>query len=87
MSQNNFTRLVCCEIKCMRPIFTAKMLFFQSKANLDEKILFGKITRHSDPEIRKMLVRGMYWNNDSTFHFGPFPRSISDIDNVRLNAT
>ena len=30
-----------------------KMLIFQSKANLDEKILFGKITHHLDPEILK----------------------------------
>ena len=47
------------------------MLIYQSKANLDEKILFGKITRHLDPEIRKMLVRGMFGNENSTFHPGP----------------
>ena len=37
----------------MRPIFKTEMLIFQSKANLDEKILSGKITHHKDPEIRK----------------------------------
>ena len=41
-----------------------------SKANLDEKILFGKTIHHFDPEIRKMLVRGMFWNKGSSFHSG-----------------
>ena len=40
----NFTRLAGCEIKSMRPIFKTKLLIYQSKANLDEKILFGNIT-------------------------------------------
>ena len=31
------------EIKCMWPIFKPKMLTYLSKANLDERILFGKI--------------------------------------------
>ena len=47
------TRVVDCEIKSMRPIFKTEILIYQSKANLDGKILFGKITRHLDPEIRK----------------------------------
>ena len=55
----------------MRLIFKIEMLICQSKVNLDDKILFGNITHHSDPEIRKMLVRGMFWNNDSSFHYGP----------------
>ena len=55
----------------MGPIFKTEMLMYQSKANLDEKILFGNITNHSDPEIRKMLVRGMFGNQDSSFHSGP----------------
>ena len=46
------------------------MLIYQSKANLDEKILFGKITHHLNPEIRKMLVRSMFGNKDSSFHSG-----------------
>ena len=41
------------EIKSMRPIFKTAMLVYQSKASLDEKFLFGKITRHLEPEIRK----------------------------------
>ena len=52
----------------MRPI--CKTLY-QSKANLNEKNLFGKITHHLDPEIRKMLVNGKFGNQDSTFHSGP----------------
>ena len=46
--------------------------FFQSKANLDGKILFGKNTRFYDLKIRKMSVRGMYGNENSTFHAGPW---------------
>ena len=46
----------------MRPIFKTEMLIYQSKANLDEKILFGKITDHLDSEIRKILVNGKFGN-------------------------
>ena len=42
MSQKEmFTRLVGCGIKSLSPIFKTKMFICQSKANLDEKILFG----------------------------------------------
>ena len=33
---------------------------YNLRANLDEKILFGKITLHLEPEISKLLVRGLY---------------------------
>ena len=46
----------------MRPIFKSEFLIYQSKANLDEKILFGKVTHHLDLEIRKLPVRGLYGN-------------------------
>ena len=46
----------------MKPIFKTEMSIYQLKANLDEKILFGKITHHLDPEIRKMLVNGKFRN-------------------------
>ena len=36
-------------------VFKAKMLFYQSKANLVEKILFDNITHLIDLEIRKIL--------------------------------
>ena len=55
----------------MRPIFKNRMLIYQSKADLDVKILFGKITHLVDPEIRKMLEWGLYENQDSTSHSGP----------------
>ena len=48
-----------CGIKSMRPIFETKVLIYQSRADLDEKILFGNITRLMDPEIRTMLERGV----------------------------
>ena len=38
-----FRCLAGCGIKSMRPIFKTEMFIYQSKANLDEKILFGKI--------------------------------------------
>ena len=55
----------------MRPIFKFEMIIGQSKVNLDEKILFGSIPHLTDPEIRKMLVKGMFGNKNSTFHSGP----------------
>ena len=44
----------------MRPTFKIVMLIYQSKAKLEEKILFSKVTHHLDPEIRKMQVTGMF---------------------------
>ena len=66
-----FRRLEGCEINSIRPIFKTEMFIYQSKVNLDGKILFGSIPRLTDPEIRKMLVKGMFGNNNSTFHSGP----------------
>ena len=54
----------------MRPISRTEMLIYQSKANLDEKILFGKITRHLNVDIRKMLVKDMFGNENYTFRSG-----------------
>ena len=51
-------------------IFKTEMFIYQSIVNLDEKILFGSIHHLTDPEIRKMLVKGMFGNNNSTFHSG-----------------
>ena len=48
----------------MRLIFKIEMLIYQSNANLDEKILFREIIHHLNPEIRKMLVEGMFWSKD-----------------------
>ena len=60
----------------MRPIFKTETIIYQSKANLDKKNLFRKITDQLDPEIRKMLINGKLGNEDSTFHFGPWFISI-----------
>ena len=58
--------------KSMEPIVKTEMFIYQSKANLDMKILFSIITHHIDPEIRQMLINGKYGNDeDSTFHAGP----------------
>ena len=40
-----FTPLAGCEIRSTRPTFKTEILIYQSKANLDEKILFRNITR------------------------------------------
>ena len=37
-----------------------KILTYQSKANLDEKILFVKITHLQHPTIKKLPIRGLY---------------------------
>ena len=50
----------------MRPIFKTDWFIYQSKVNLDEKILFGSIPHLTDPEIRKMLVKGLFGNYNST---------------------
>ena len=42
------------------------LLIYQPRANLDEKILFGKITHLKDLEIRKMRVKSLYGNRE--FH-------------------
>ena len=43
-------------------IFKMKVLIHLSRAKLDGKILFGKITHHLDPEMWKMLVRASCFN-------------------------
>ena len=55
----------------MWAIFKINMLTYQSKANVDEKILFGKIAHYLDPGIRKMLEGACFWIKNSTFHSGP----------------
>ena len=70
-SKKNFRRLKGCGTKSMRPIFKTEMFIYQSKVNLDEEISFGSIPHLTDPEIRKMLVKGMFGNRNSTFHSGP----------------
>ena len=57
-------------MKSMRPIFKTEIFIYLSKVNLDENILIGSIPHLTDPEIRKMLVKGMIGNNNSTFHSG-----------------
>ena len=50
----------------MQPIFESKMFIYQSKANLEVKIVLGNI----DPEIWKMLEKTLLENQDSTIHSG-----------------
>ena len=53
------TRLTGYRITSIWPIFKTKISIVQSRANLDEKILFCKIIRHLEPEIWKMPYLGM----------------------------
>ena len=55
----------------MLPIFKTKVLIYHSKVDLDDKILFGSIPHLTSLEMRKMLERGMFGSNSSTFHSGP----------------
>ena len=48
-------------LESMWLMFKTRMFIYQSKANLDEKISFGKITHHLDPE------RGLYGNLNVPF--------------------
>ena len=54
MSQKSFRRLASCEIESTMSIFKTAMLIDQLKANLDQKILFGKGTHQFDLEIGEM---------------------------------
>ena len=55
----------------MRPIFKTEMFIYQSNVNFDEKFFLSNTSHLIDLEIRKMLERGLYGNQDSTFHAGP----------------
>ena len=41
------------------------------KGRLKSEIALGKISHLIDPEIRKMLVRGLYGNENSMIHSDP----------------
>ena len=56
--QKIYAHLAGWEVKNMRLISKTEMLIYQSKVNLDEKILSGKITHHLDPEIRNNGGKG-----------------------------
>ena len=56
-------------IKRLWLIFKTETLMYQSNANLDEQILFGKITHLYEPTSRKMPLKGFVWESK-------IPRSI-----------
>ena len=60
-------------IKSMWPLFKTEMLIYQSKANLDEKILFGKLTHHLRSNNQKNPCKGFAWESK-------IPRSILVFD-------
>ena len=62
----------------MRPIFKTEMFICLSRTSLAEKILFGTVTHHLEPEIREMYVNCKLGNENSIFHSG---------DNVNFNAS
>ena len=69
--QNLYSKLVfktCIQNLYSKLVFKTEMFTDRSNVVLDRKILFGKITHHLDPEISKMLVKGKFGNEDSTFH-------------------
>ena len=51
-------------MKSMWPIFKTKMSINQSQANINDKMLFGKITHLEDSTVRKISVRGLYGNRE-----------------------
>lgn len=60
VSKKKSTLLAGCGNASAWLIIKMKMLICQSRANADVTILFGKITHLSDPEIGKMLARGLF---------------------------
>ena len=55
----------------MWSIFKSKISMYLSKANLDIRNLFGKITCLVGPEMKSMLVRGLCFIMRSKFSSGP----------------
>ena len=49
----------------------AKHQSMSKRLYLDVKIFFGRITHPLDPEIRKMLAKGLHAYKNSTFHSSP----------------
>ena len=45
----------------MRPLLETKSLIYQSKVKVDIKIVFINALHFLDSEIRKMLVRGLFF--------------------------
>ena len=82
-SKESFTSLAGCGMESMQLMFKNEMLINQSKANLDEKILFGKIIHLEVPKIRKMpAVRGLH--GKGKLHI-PFWSMIYSTHKFRLN--
>ena len=52
----------------MRPTFKTERLRNQSKAKLDEEILFCIIIHLPDPGIREMSTKGLYRNEKSMYY-------------------
>ena len=61
---NKLMRLAGCGIKSAWPIFKIETSIYQSKANLDVKILVGKIT------VFKLLERTFHENEKPAFKYG-----------------
>ena len=62
-------RLKCltgCRIKNTWRTLKTEILNYQSKGNLDVKILFGKITHLSDSKIKENAANGFVWEGE--FH-------------------
>ena len=68
MSQKKIRHMIGCGINSMQAIFKPYMIIYQTKASSDVKIVIGKITYYFEPDVRKMLVRKLHGNNNSTFH-------------------
>ena len=47
------------------------MLIYHSNVNLDVKILFDRVIHYLGPEVRHILIRGLYGNEDFKFGSGP----------------
>ena len=62
VNQTRFTHLVGCKIESMKS--TLKLKSISQRLISTRNLAVCKITSHLDLEIRKMLVRGMLWNQD-----------------------
>ena len=70
MNQKKLIHLAGYRIKITWLKFKDKISMYQSKAKLNVKSLCDKITLLLDLKKRKMLVRDLHWNKDSTSDSG-----------------
>ena len=85
MKKSKLARFLGFGIKNTRPIFKTEILICQSKANIDMKLLFGKITRLLDQEMRKNACKGFVLERKFHVPFWPIIQLPLNFESHFLN--